>query len=90
MSDYNREAKATTRLSKLSVMISSASGAQLLAFLTFLYVTVNFEVQQSRTDISLLEEKTCLIVTHRKAAIKICDYGIHITNSKVSRFDPDN
>ena len=38
-------------------------------------------------NISLMEDKTCLIVTHRKAAIQICDYGIHIENSKVSRFD---
>lgn len=38
-------------------------------------------------NISLMKDKTCLIVTHRKAAMKICDYGIHIENAKVSRFD---
>lgn len=29
-------------------------------------------------NISLLKNKTCLIVTHRKAALQICDYRVHI------------
>ena len=31
-------------------------------------------------NISLLKNKTCLIVTHRKAALRICDYRVHIEN----------
>lgn len=31
-------------------------------------------------NISLLRNKTCLIVTHRKAALRICDYRVHIEN----------
>ena len=38
------------RLSKISVILTVIAGAMLLALLVFLYVTVNFEVQQSRTD----------------------------------------
>lgn len=38
-------------------------------------------------NISLMQDKTCLIVTHRKAAMKICDYGIHIAHAKVCRYD---
>lgn len=35
-------------------------------------------------NISSLKDKTCLIVTHRAAALRICDYRIHIENGKVS------
>lgn len=35
-------------------------------------------------NISSLKDKTCLIVTHRAAAIRICDYRIHIETGKVS------
>lgn len=35
-------------------------------------------------NISSLKDKTCLIVTHRRAALDICDYKIHIENAKVS------
>ena len=35
-------------------------------------------------NIASLKEKTCLIVTHRKAALGICDYRIHIEDKKVS------
>ena len=35
-------------------------------------------------NISSLKDKTCLIVTHRAAAIQICDYRIHIETGKVS------
>ena len=31
-------------------------------------------------NISSLKDKTCLIVTHRAAALQICDYRIHIKN----------
>lgn len=34
-------------------------------------------------NISSLKNKTCLIVTHRKAALGICDYRIHIEDSGV-------
>lgn len=36
-------------------------------------------------NIASLKEKTCLIVTHRKAALGICDYRIHIEDGKVMR-----
>ena len=35
-------------------------------------------------NIAGMKDKTCLIVTHRKAALRICDYRIHIENAKVS------
>lgn len=35
-------------------------------------------------NIRSLKDKTCLIVTHRKAALNICDYRIHIENGKLS------
>ena len=35
-------------------------------------------------NIASLRDRTCLIVTHRKAALRICDYRIHIENGKVS------
>lgn len=35
-------------------------------------------------NISSLKDKTCLIVTHRAAALRICDYRIHIETGKVS------
>lgn len=38
-------------------------------------------------NIALLEHKTCLIVTHRKAAMKICDYEIHIANAQANRLE---
>ena len=38
-------------------------------------------------NIASLKEKTCLIVTHRKAALKICDYRIHIENGGVKRME---
>ena len=37
------------------------------------------------SNISQLKNKTCLIVTHRKAALAICDYELHIENGKVLR-----
>lgn len=36
--------------------------------------------------ISHLKDKTCLIVTHRNAALSICDYRIHIENGKVKKY----
>lgn len=35
-------------------------------------------------NIAGLKDRTCLIVTHRKAALRICDYRIHIAGAKVS------
>lgn len=34
-------------------------------------------------NIASLKDKTCLIVTHRAAALRICDYRIHIEEGKV-------
>ncbi len=36
-------------------------------------------------NISAMREKTCIIVTHRKAALDICDYTLHITDGTVVR-----
>ena len=35
--------------------------------------------------LSELKNKTCLIVTHRKAAMKICDYQLDVENRIVTR-----
>ena len=31
-------------------------------------------------NISEMRDKTCIIVTHRRAALEICDYTLHIEN----------
>ena len=36
-------------------------------------------------NISAMRDKTCLIVTHRKAALAICDYRLHITEGRMKR-----
>ena len=36
-------------------------------------------------NISKMRDKTCLIVTHRKAALSICDYRLHITNGRMTK-----
>ena len=36
-------------------------------------------------NISQMKEKTCFIVTHRKAALGICDYCLHIEDECVSK-----
>ena len=36
-------------------------------------------------NIASLRDKTCLIVTHRKAALAICDYCLHITEGKMEK-----
>lgn len=36
-------------------------------------------------NISSFKDKTCLIVTHRKAALSICDYRLHIENASVRK-----
>ena len=37
------------------------------------------------SNLSELKNKTCLIVTHRKAAMRICDYQLDVENGKVTR-----
>lgn len=37
------------------------------------------------SNISQLKNKTCLIVTHRKAALSICDYELHMEAGKLSK-----
>ena len=37
------------------------------------------------SNISAMRDKTCFIVTHRKAAMKICDYELHIADRKMTR-----
>ena len=34
-------------------------------------------------NISTMRDKTCIIVTHRKAALEICDYTLHIADGKM-------
>lgn len=34
-------------------------------------------------NISKMKDKTCFIVTHRRAALSICDYRLHIENGKL-------
>ena len=36
-------------------------------------------------NISSMRDKTCLIVTHRKAALAICDYRLHITEGRMAK-----
>ena len=36
-------------------------------------------------NISTLRNKTCLIVTHRQAALSICDYRLHISDGKMEK-----
>ena len=35
-------------------------------------------------NISAMREKTCIIVTHRRAALEICDYTLHIADGKMT------
>jgi len=37
------------------------------------------------TNISAMRDKTCFIVTHRKAAKMICDYELHISEGKLEK-----
>ncbi len=36
-------------------------------------------------NISAMRDKTCLIVTHRRAALAICDYQLHLTNGRMKK-----
>ena len=36
-------------------------------------------------NISAMRDKTCLIVTHRRAALAICDYRLHLTEGKLEK-----
>lgn len=36
-------------------------------------------------NISAMRDKTCLIVTHRRAALSICDYRLHLTNGHMRK-----
>ena len=36
-------------------------------------------------NISAMRDKTCIIVTHRRAALAICDYTLHINNGRMTR-----
>ena len=39
-------------------------------------------------NISKMREKTCIIVTHRRAALDICDYCLHIADGKMTEVSP--
>ena len=36
-------------------------------------------------NISRMRDKTCIIVTHRRAALDICDYTLHIADGKMTK-----
>jgi len=36
-------------------------------------------------NISKMRDKTCIIVTHRRAALNICDYALHIADGKMTQ-----
>ncbi len=36
-------------------------------------------------NISSMRDKTCIIVTHRRAALDICDYTLHIEDGKMKQ-----
>ena len=38
-------------------------------------------------NISSMRDKTCIIVTHRRAALDICDYSLHISDGKMTKTD---
>ena len=38
-------------------------------------------------NISAMRDKTCIIVTHRRAALSICDYTLHISNGHMTRIE---
>ena len=51
--DSNKEEKSVSRLSrlsKISVILPAVAAGMLIALLAFLCVTVNFDLQQSRTE----------------------------------------
>ena len=38
-------------------------------------------------NIGAMRDKTVIIVTHRRAALKICDYTLHIENGRMTRIE---
>ena len=38
-------------------------------------------------NISAMRDKTCIIVTHRRAALAICDYTLHISSGRMTRIE---
>ena len=40
---------------------------------------------QMLKNISAMRDKTCLIVTHRRAALAICDYQLHLSNGRMTK-----
>ena len=38
-------------------------------------------------NISAMRDKTCIIVTHRRAALAICDYALHIEEGRMTRIE---
>ena len=84
MPDSNREAKSTTRLSKLSVILPAVAGVMLLVLLAFLCVTANFEVQRSRVGegFSSVSDYVCREVENADAPIGIVkEYTFTINES---------
>lgn len=87
MPDSNREAKSTTRLSKLSVILPAVAGVMLLVLLAFLYMTVNFEVEQSRTGegFSSVNDYVCREVENVDAPIGIVKEYIFTINESLEK-----
>lgn len=42
---------------------------------------------QMLKNISAMRDKTCLIVTHRRAALAICDYQLHLSNGRITKME---
>ena len=42
---------------------------------------------QMLMNISAMRDKTCIIVTHRQAALAICDYTLHISEGQMTRIE---
>ena len=38
-------------------------------------------------NISAMRDKTCLIVTHRRAALAICDYSLHLSEGRMTKIE---
>ena len=42
-------------------------------------------VKLPKYDVMAMREKTCIIVTHRRAALAICDYAFQIDSGRMTR-----
>lgn len=90
VNDSNKEAKAAPRLSrfsKISVILPAVAGGMLLTLLVFLCVTVNFDLQQSRTDEGFLtvRDLVCCEVENADAPIGVMKQYTFTMNEGVEK-----